>query len=72
MPDTDNASQHESQGGPVVGRNEEEVQSIASGQTNRSEMRKARAEAGLLEEFESKLDALLGAFKSRKGQLQES
>ncbi|BGP27608.1 hypothetical protein JCM10295v2_006582 [Rhodotorula toruloides] len=34
-------------------------------------MRKARAEAGLLEEFESKLDALLGSFKARKGQLQE-
>ncbi|GEM12715.1 hypothetical protein Rt10032_c24g6732 [Rhodotorula toruloides] len=71
MPDSADGSQHESQQRPAAGHHGEDVRSIASGQTNRSEMRKARAEAGLLEEFESKLDALLGSFKARKGQLQE-
>ncbi|BGP33746.1 hypothetical protein JCM10296v2_005550 [Rhodotorula toruloides] len=64
-------SQHESWQGSVVGRDDEEGKSIATGLTDRSEVRRTRAEAGLLEEFESKLDALLGAFKSRKWQLEE-
>ncbi|BGP70822.1 hypothetical protein NBRC10513v2_004183 [Rhodotorula toruloides] len=37
--------------------------------SHRSELRKARAEAGLLEEFEAKMNALMAAFASRKEQL---
>ncbi|BGP70828.1 hypothetical protein NBRC10513v2_004203 [Rhodotorula toruloides] len=37
--------------------------------SHRSELRKARAEAGLLEEFEAKMNALMASFASRKEQL---